>query len=143
MGAELIATVLPKRTRAEYEEVIAGAAADRVARAAFNAGYQDCFGDDAVFNENVAERVAEEDTSVIVEIAANPEAIEAIRAAARNGANYITKRVALGGAAIVDASELGGPDMFAVGGSTHGDDPFEEFRSVAVLAALIAAESQA
>jgi hypothetical protein len=141
MGADLIATVLPKLSEREYEEAVDRAAARSVAIAAFNAGYQGDFGDDAEFGKSAAELVADEDDTVIDLIAAHAGAVAAIRAAAKNGARFILQRMTqYSSSTVFDASLLGGPDLLVVGGLSWGDDPFDGFRSVAVLAALLAAE---
>lgn len=143
MGADLIATALPKLTEREYHTAIDNADARSLATAAFKAGYQEDFGDDVEFSEHAAELIGDEDPAIIDRLAEHAGAVEAIRMAARDGAQYVLKRMSRGSTFVVDASRLGGPDVVVVGGSSFGDDPFDEFRSVAILAAILAASSSA
>lgn len=136
MGADLIATAIPKLTESEYQDAINNATPETLATAAFKADYREDFGDDIAFGEHAAERIGERDLSIIKQIAEHTGAREAIRAAARNGAQYVLKRMH-GSKYVVDASQLGGADVLVVGGSSFGDDPFDEFRDVAVLAAIL------
>jgi hypothetical protein len=139
MGTALIVTAVPKRTEREYQDSIDNADARTLAAAAFKAGYQDDFGEDAEFGEYAAEMIGAQDPAVIAELAAHAGATKAIREAARNGAQFVLKKMASHGSPVVyDVSRLGGPNMLVVGGSSFGDDPCEEFRNVAVLAAILA-----
>ncbi|MDT7783293.1 MAG: hypothetical protein QOF58_1712 [Pseudonocardiales bacterium] len=141
MGADLIATVIPKLTEESYEKVIAAADDRALATAAFRAGYQGDFGVDPS-GESVADLISDEDPAAVELILGQPNAVDVIRDAARAGARYV-----LGGvlpflrSGVFEAARLGGPDLLVVGGSAHGDDPFSQFRDVAVLAALLTASS--
>lgn len=128
---------MPKLTEREYEDAIDHATALVVATAAFNARYQRDFGDDCEFGETVVDLVVDEDPAAIDLLAEHAGAIDAVRAAAKNGARFITDSMRRGSSFTYDASELGGPAVIIVGGASHGDDPFEQFRDVAVLAALL------
>lgn len=141
MGADLVATALPKLTEREYHAAIDNADAHSLAAAAYNASYQRNFGDDVEFTEHAVEQIADEEPDIIDQLAERPGAVEAIRAAARSGAQYVLERMDYNSTFVVDASRIGGPDVIVVGGSTFGDDPFDQFRDVAVLAAILAASS--
>ena len=140
MGGELLATVLPKLDEQDYLDVVDRANATTVATAAFNAKYWGDLGDDAEFSEQANERIGDRDPDVIDLIAARASAIEAIRTAARAGAQYVIERLKPfnGGTCTFHAAELGGPDVLVVGGLSFGDDPFTGFTGVAVLAAILA-----
>lgn len=141
MGADLIATTVPKLTEREYEDAITNASANTLATAAFKASYQEDFGDDVAFAERAAELISNVDPAIIDQLTKHTGALEAIRAAARNGAQYVLKRMPYGGAFVYDASLVGGPDVLVVGGSSFGDDPFDEFRHVALLAAILTTQT--
>ncbi|GLY54858.1 hypothetical protein [Lentzea sp. NBRC 102530] len=141
MGADLVATALPRLTEREYYAAIDNADARSLATAAYHASYQGNFGDDVEFTEHVVAQIADEEPDIIDELAERPSAVEAIRVAARSGARYVLERMDEDGKFVVDASRIGGPDVIVVGGSTFGDDPFDQFRDVAVLAAILAASS--
>lgn len=145
MGAELIATAIPKRTEQQYEASIAAADDHALAIAAFHACYQGEFGIDETSGITVADLIGEADPAAIELILDRPAALDAIRAAARDGARYLSAQVTItgmtyGGSYVFDAALLGGPDLLVVGGSAFGDDPFTQFREVALLAALLAAD---
>lgn len=137
MGADLIATVVPKLTEAEYQDAVDNADALAVARAAFLAGCWAWLGDDAEFAEHAAELIGNRQPEIIAEIAAHAGAVEAIRAAAANGVRYLITKMTFGNDVVCDASQFGGPEVIVVGGASFGDEPFAEFRDVAVLAAIL------
>lgn len=137
MGADLMATVVPKLD--DYDTVIDRADAYAITTAAFHAAYLPDFdGDDelAAQAEDLMDRIDMGDHSVIDLLANRTEVVDELREAARTGARFVTQHHF--SSAVYDASQLGGPDVLVVGGSSFGDDPCEEFRAVALLAAVIA-----
>lgn len=135
MGMDLMATVLPRRTEQQYREEIDSTGSAALVKIAFNAGVvhladvddEDLFD----FGYGMAEW---EVVEALDDMAKQDRIVRSLRAAALHAAKLVSGWDA--GRYSVPAS-LAGQEILIVGGSTFGDPPFDGFREVELLAAIL------